>query len=104
VSAPSPTPPRAERRLGEPVELPWWTVPLGVPLLGGVLVGLIVGAPLSGRLLLLLASAAMLWMLLRVAVRVRSSSMQSVYISAAMALWAFAVVIWAVERFGGAAH
>jgi hypothetical protein len=46
----------------------------------------------------------MLWMLLRVATRVRSSSMQSVYISAAMALWAFAVVIWAVERFGGGAH
>ena len=89
-------------QLGEPVELPWWTVPLGVPLLGGILAGAIVGAPLGGRLLLLLSSAAMLWMLLRVAVRVRSSSMQSVYISAAMALWAFAVVIWAVERFGGA--
>lgn len=87
-------------RLGEPVELPWWTLPLGLPLVGGVLAGLIVGAPLSGRLLLLIASAAMLWMLLRIAVRVRSSSMQSVYISAAMALWAFAVVIWAVERFG----
>jgi hypothetical protein len=87
-------------RLGEPVELPWWTVPLGVPLLGALLVAVIVGAPLSGRLLLLFSSAAMLWVLLRVAVRVRSTSMQSVYISAAMALWAFAVVIWAVERFG----
>jgi hypothetical protein len=86
-------------RFGEPVELPWWTLPLGFPLLGGVVAALLVGAPLSGRLLLLLASAGMLWMLLRVAVRVRSSSMQSVYISAAMALWAFAVVIWAVERF-----
>jgi hypothetical protein len=89
-----------EPRLGEPVELPWWTIPLGAPLLGGVLTGLIVGAPVSGRLLILLSSAAMLWMLLRIATRVRSSSMQSVYISAAMALWAFAVVIWAVERFG----
>ena len=96
---PTPTPPR----LGEPVELPWWTVPLGVPLVGALLVALIVGAPLSGRLLLLFSSAAMLWVLLRVAVRVRSTSMQSVYISAAMALWAFAVVIWAVERFGAGA-
>jgi hypothetical protein len=87
-------------RLGEPVELPWWTIPLGLPLFGGVLAGLIVGAPVSGRLLILLSSAGMLWMLLRIATRVRSSSMQSVYISAAMALWAFAVVIWAVERFG----
>jgi len=88
-------------QLGEPVELPWWVIPLGLPLLGGLLTGIVVGAPLSGRLLLLIASAAMLWMLLRIALRVRSSSMQSVYISAAMALWAFAVVIWAVERFGG---
>lgn len=93
-------PQRQGPQLGEPVELPWWTLPLGLPLLGGVLTGLIVGAPLSGRLLLLFASAGMLWMLLRIALRVRSSSMQSVYISAAMALWAFAVVIWAVERFG----
>lgn len=88
-------------QLGEPVELPWWVIPLGLPLAGGVLTGVVVGAPLSGRLLLVAASAGMLWMLLRIAVRVRSSSMQSVYISAAMALWAFAVVIWAVERFGG---
>jgi len=88
-------------QLGEPIELPWWVIPLGLPLLGGLLTAIVVGAPLSGRLLLLLASAAMLWMLLRIALRVRSSSMQSVYISAAMALWAFAVVIWAVERFGG---
>lgn len=99
------TPPSGSSpRLGEPVELPWWTVPLGLPLVGGILAGLVVGAPLSGRLLLLLSSAAMLWVLLRVALRVRSTSMQSVYISAAMALWAFAVVIWAVERFGGGAH
>jgi hypothetical protein len=82
------------------VELPWWTVPLGLPLVGALLVALLVGAPLSGRLLLLVASLAMLWVLLRVAVRVRSTSMQSVYISAAMALWAFSVLIWAVERFG----
>ena len=98
------TPPSSGNpRLGAPVELPWWTLPLGLPLLGGILAALVVGAPVSGRLLLLFSSAAMLWMLLRVAVRVRSSSMQSVYISAALALWAFAVVIWAVERFGGSA-
>jgi hypothetical protein len=36
-----------------------------------------------------------------VALRVRSTSMQSVYVSAALALWAFTVLIWAVERFGG---
>ena len=47
-----------------------------------------------------LAAATILSGGFAIATRVRSSSMQSVYISAAMALWAFAVVIWAVERFG----
>jgi len=92
--------PPTRPRLGEPVELPWWTVPLGIPLVGALVAALVVGAPLSGRLLLAGASVMMLVVLLRVALRVRSTSMQSVYISAAMALWAFAALIWAVERFG----
>jgi hypothetical protein len=36
-----------------------------------------------------------------VARKVRSRNMQSVYISAAYAFWAFAVLIWAVEVFAG---
>lgn len=91
----------SDSRFGEPVELPWWTVPVALPVLGALVLGAVVGAPLSGRLLMVTASALMLWVLLRVAVRVRSTSMQSVYISAALALWAFCVLIWAVERFGG---
>ena len=90
-----------DSRFGEPVELPWWTVPLALPVLGGLVSGAVVGAPLSGRLLIVLSSALMLSLLLWVAVRVRSASMQSVYLSAALAIWAFTVLIWAVERFGG---
>jgi len=91
----------SESRFGEPVELPWWTLPLGLPILAALVTGAVVSAPLSGRLLLVVASALMLVVLLRVALRVRSTSMQSVYISAALALWAFCVLVWAVERFGG---
>jgi hypothetical protein len=90
-----------QSRFGEPVELPWWTVPLSLPVLAALVAAAVVEAPLSGRLLLALSSALMQLALLWVALRVRSSSMQSVYISAAMALWAFTVLIWAVERFGG---
>jgi len=90
----------SESRFGEPVELPWWTVPLAAPVLGALVAAAVVGAPLSGRVLLVVSSALMLLVLLRVAIRVRSTSMQSVYISAALALWAFTVLIWAVERFG----
>jgi hypothetical protein len=88
------------RRLGEPIELPWWVIPLGLPPLLTLLLGAVLRAPLSGRLLDLVASTAMLWALLVVARRVRSRNMQSVWISAAYAFWFFVVLIWAVEVGG----
>ena len=85
------------RRLGEPVELPWWVIPLGLPPALTLLLGVVLRAPLSGRLLDLAASCAMLWLLVVVARRVESRNMQSVWISAAYAFWLFMVLIWAVE-------
>ncbi len=85
------------RRLGEPVELPWWVIPLGLPPVLTLLLGVVLRAPLSGRLLDLAASAAMLWLIVVVARRVESRNMQSVWISAAYAFWLFMVLIWAVE-------
>jgi len=85
------------RRLGEPIELPWWTLPLGFPPVLCLLLGLVLPAPLSGRLLDVIASALMLWLVLRVSRRVRSRNMQSVWISAGYAFWFFAVLVWAVE-------
>jgi hypothetical protein len=89
----APPPPR----LGEPIELPWWVIPLGLPPLLTLLGALLLRAPLSGFLLDLGASVAMLAVLLVVARRVRSRNLQSVWISAAYALWVFVVLIWAVE-------
>jgi hypothetical protein len=88
------------RRLGEPVELPWWVIPLGLPPALTLLLGMVLRAPLSGRLLDLAASAAMLWLIVVVARRVESRNMQSVWISAAYAFWTFMVLIWAVEVGG----
>jgi hypothetical protein len=85
------------RRLGEPVELPWWVIPLGLPPALALLLGLVLHAPMSGRLLDLAASAGLLWLLVVVARRVESRNMQSVWISAAYAFWLFMVLIWAVE-------
>jgi hypothetical protein len=85
------------RRLGEPVELPWWVIPLGLPPALTLLLGVVLRAPLSGRVLDLAASLAMLWLLVAVARRVESRNMQSVWISAAYAFWTFMVLIWAVE-------
>ena len=85
------------RRLGEPIELPWWVVPLGLPPLLSLVLGALLRAPLSGRLLDLVASAAMLWVVVLVALRVSSRNMQSVWISASYAFYVFAVLIWAVE-------
>lgn len=83
-------------RLGDPVELPWWVVPLGAPPVGVVLAGLFLGAPLWARLLVVLASVLTLAVLLRVAVRVTSRSMQSVWVSAIYAVWVFVVLTWVV--------
>jgi hypothetical protein len=85
------------RRLGEPIELPWWVLPLGLAPLVTLVLGLALHAPLSGRLLDLVASATMLWVLVHVAHRVRSRNMQSVWISAAYAFYVFVILIWAVE-------
>ena len=85
------------RRLGEPIELPWWVVPLGLPPVLTLVLGAVLRAPLSGRLLDLAGSAAMLWVLTLVARRVRSRNMQSVWISAAYAFYVFVILIWAVE-------
>ena len=83
-------------RLGEPVELPWWVVPLGVPPLLVVLLGLVLGAPLWAHLVVVAASLAVAGALLVIAVRVRSTSMQSVWVSVVYAFWVFIVVVWAV--------
>ena len=89
-----------EGPFGAPIELPWWVIPLGLPPLVTLVLAAFVSAPLSGRLLDVVGSAWMLWALLRVATRVRSSSMQSVWISAAYAFWLFIVLLWAVEAHG----
>ena len=101
MSGPGRPPPAAPggRRLGEPIELPWWVLPLSLPPAAALVLGLAVHAPLSARLVDLAGSAAMLWVLYAVARRVGSRNLQSVWISAAYAFWLFAVLIWAVQAF-----
>ena len=86
----------SESRLGAPVELPWWIIPLGLPPLGITLAGIVVGAPLWAHLLAVVTSVALLATLAMIATRVASRSMQSVWISAAYAAWVFTTVVWAV--------
>jgi hypothetical protein len=86
-------------RLGEPIELPWWVVPLGLPPLVALVLGLAVRAPVSARLVDVAGSAALLWVVYAVARRVASRNLQSVWISAAYGFWLFAVLIWAVQAF-----
>ncbi len=83
-------------RLGEPVELPWWTPVALVPPVLGLLGGLLLGAPPEARITVLAFSALLAWVIITVATRVTSSNMQSVWISAAYAFWFFIVVVWAV--------
>ncbi|HEY7926481.1 MAG TPA: hypothetical protein VIG86_03555 [Candidatus Dormibacteraeota bacterium] len=86
----------SDSRLGSPVELPWWVIPLALPPVLVVIAGVILTAPLWAHLLAVVSSLAALAALATVATRVPSTSMQSVWISAAYAVWVFAVVTWAV--------
>ena len=87
-------------RLGEPIELPWWAPVAILPPLLSLVGGLVFGAPLGGRLIDLIASAAMIAVIVLVGTRVASRNMQSVWISAAYAIWFFVVLIWIVEVHG----
>ena len=85
-----------ESRLGAPVELPWWVIPLAAPPVLVGLAGTIVGAPLWAHLLAVGASIITLLALAVIATRVASRNMQSVWVSALYAIWVFAVLAWAV--------
>ncbi len=86
----------SESRLGAPVELPWWIIPLGLPPLGIAVAGIVVSSPWWAHLLAITTSLALLAALAAVATRIASRSMQSVWISAAYAVWVFTTVVWAV--------
>jgi hypothetical protein len=85
-----------ESRLGAPVELPWWVIPLALPPVLVALAGLILAAPLWAHLLAVLSSLTALYALLRIATRVTSSSMQSVWVSVVYAVWFFTALTWIV--------
>ena len=86
----------SESRLGAPVELPWWIVPLGLPPVAVAIAGAVISAPLSTRLLAILSSVALLVALAAIATRIASRNIQSVWISAAYAVWTFTAITWAV--------
>jgi hypothetical protein len=86
----------SDSRLGTPVELPWWTIPLGLPPAVIAVAAIIVGAPLWAHLLAIASSLLLLTTLVAVDTRVPSRGMQSVWISAAYAIWVFTVISWVV--------
>ncbi|MFN2450777.1 MAG: hypothetical protein ABR541_00300 [Candidatus Dormibacteria bacterium] len=90
-------------RLGAPVELPWWVLPLGTPPLVVAILVPFLGAPIPVRVLAAAASLVMVAVLLWVALRVTSRNLQSVWISAAYAIWFTVAFGWAVAVLGPAA-
>jgi hypothetical protein len=87
-------------RLGEPIELPWWVIPLAVIPILVAIGGLIVPAPPAARLAAVVPSLGLVALIARVARRVVSPSMQSVWISAAYGIWVVFPLAWAVAAFG----
>jgi hypothetical protein len=71
-------------------------LPLSLPPLLVTAAGIFLGAPLWAHLLAVLSSLALLYALVRIATRVTSTSMQSVWISAIYAVWFFTALTWLV--------
>jgi hypothetical protein len=86
----------SDSRLGAAVELPWWIIPLGLPPAAVAIAGLILSAPVWAHLLAVASSLTLLIALATIATRVASRNMQSVWISAAYAVWVFTAITWAV--------
>ena len=84
----------SERRLGEPIELPWWVIPMGWPPAGVVLAALVVSAQWWGRVVAVVSSLVVIWLMVRIARREQSGNMQSVWISTLYGLWVFFLLIW----------
>lgn len=86
-------------RLGTPVELPWWVIPVGLPPAVVAVLAPFLAAPGAVRLVAAGTSLGMVAVVVGVALRVTSRNLQSVWISAAYALWFFVALTWAVEVF-----
>jgi hypothetical protein len=83
-------------RLGAPVELPWWVIPLGIPPALVTILAIILTSPVWSRVLAILVSVLTLAALALIATRVGSRNMQSVWISALYAVWVFTAITWVV--------
>ena len=78
----------ASPRFGEPIELPWWVVVLALPPLLFTAVSLVIPTTLFIHAIAALPALALVWAIGRIATRVESQNMQSVWISLAYGLWA----------------
>ncbi len=83
-------------RLGAPIELPWWVVPLSLPPLLLAILAALLHAPAWARVTAVAASMLTVAALALIATRVVSRNIQSVWVSALYAAWVFAAVAWAV--------
>jgi uncharacterized membrane protein YadS len=86
-----------DSRLGAPVEVPWWVIPLALPPAVATVLAVVLTAALWARALAAITSLVTLVALAVIGGRVSSRNMQSVWISALYAIWVFVIVIWAVS-------
>jgi len=81
-------------RLGAPIELPWWVLPLSLPPALVLLGGLLVPEAWPARVAAVLPAAALIVAIVRVARSSQSPNLQSVWISTAYGLWASFPIAW----------
>jgi hypothetical protein len=81
----------------QPIELPWWVLPLGSVPAVILLATLWFAAPIGVRLVAAIDCILLLTCILLIAIKIESKNIQSVYISTAYGLWVFPILIWLVE-------
>ena len=82
--------------MGAPVELPWWIVPLGLPPVAVAIAGALISAPPPPACWPSFRRWRSWVALAAIATRIASRNIQSVWISAAYAVWTFTAITWAV--------
>jgi hypothetical protein len=84
----------SDARFGETVELPWWVVALSLPPLFLSVFAVLFPASLIVKAIGAVPGVALTWIIVRVAMRVNSQNMQSVWISLAYGVWAIFPIVY----------
>lgn len=82
------------RRLGEPIEVPWWALVVSAPPVVVIVLALVLRGSLTAVLVGVIGSVLMLVALYFITSRSRNGHVMAIYLSGAYAVWVFIAICW----------